>query len=90
MKFHNVSVLTVQKRIVMDALGLGGLPLANSTNIEVLKKALQTKETMLGDILNSASANNQAPLKSDTSLSSDVRSLVAETTNKGGSLDLSA
>jgi len=75
----------------MDTLGIGNLPSATSTNISALKKALQTQETMLGKILEGANpqSNNTMAVQS-SSISPEAKSIVAEATQKGGTLDMSA
>ncbi len=71
----------------MDALGISNLPGATSTNISALKKALQTQEKMMGDILESTSTDGSLHSRN---IAPEVRSIVSEATQKGGELDLSA
>ena len=72
----------------MGPLGIGGMPAYTSTNVGAIKKAIETQEMSMAKLLESASsqgatANLQTP-------AAGVQELVAETTQRGGGLDISA
>lgn len=71
----------------MDIMGIG-IGLVNgstSTTIPVLKKAMETQETLVGQLLEGAEASGQSSLPSPDSLKEAAKEI-----GKGLSLDVSA
>ncbi|NLU35221.1 hypothetical protein [Wolinella succinogenes] len=71
----------------MDIMGIGAglVNGSTSTTIPVLKKAMETQETLVGQLLEGAEASGQSSLPSPDSLKEAAKEI-----GKGLSLDVSA
>lgn len=75
----------------MEGIGNYGIPIDQSINITALKKAQELQSQQVLTLLEGASVSNTQSLPSQpqSNISEGARVLVAETTQKGDSLDLS-
>lgn len=75
----------------MEGIQSSATQLQTSISIESLKKAKDLQAANLGKLLDSAALDGGAPtLEQQPQISSGAKNLVTETTQRGGSLDLSA
>lgn len=70
------------------SMSVGNLPSYTSTNVSAIKKAIETQEVSMAKLLQSASSQNAQSSMPESS--GTAKSIAAEATQRGASLDLMA